>query len=438
MFWSINKSRGDLNSDKRAFAMTIDETAADADTTGEERSCASTRSTESDGSPNISSSPESPERKVTSSLSSGSMSFYKSKSKPFTWTLSLLVLSVVSMWLCIVFYLLPSQPKNEDLTWTWTEPEDQSSKLNQRPIIGVLTQEYKFYDWHPSSQHHIFANSDKFPKPNGHNLYIAASYIQFIEGAGARAVPILANGDEAYLRKIFKSVNGILFPGGAVPFNDSLYGKAGRLLLQLAREANDRGDYFPMWGTCLGFEFMLYTASGSQEIRADCGAVNVVDRLKFTEAASKSRLFGNAKKSVISALGTKKVTINFHKYCITPENFTKFNLDQEYQILSINYDSTSKLSYVSSVEHKRYPFYAVQFHPEKVLYEWTTKEKIPHSREAIESSQYFANYLIDEAKKNNHTFESQEEENRNLIYNYIPTFTGANGSTFGQTYFFAL
>jgi hypothetical protein len=182
----------------------------------------------------------------------------------------------------------------------------------------------------------------------------------------------------------------------------------------------------------------LYTSAGSREIRADCGAVNVVDRLKFTEAASKSRLFCKANKSVIYALGTKKVTINFHKFCITPENFTKFNVDEEYQILSINYDSSSKLSYVSSVEHKRYPFYAVQFHPEKIIYEWTLKENIPHTQEAIQSSQFFANYLVDEAKKSNHTFENVEEENRYLIYNYNPSFTGANGSTFGQVYFFPL
>ena len=63
----------------------------------------------------------------------------------------------------------------------------------------------------------------------------------------------------------------------------SKFGEVGRLLYQLAVEANENGDYFPVWGTCLGFEFMLYTAAGNQELRANCGANNVKDRLKFTD-----------------------------------------------------------------------------------------------------------------------------------------------------------
>jgi len=67
-----------------------------------------------------------------------------------------------------------------------------------------------------------------------------------------------------------------------------------------------------------------------------------------------------------------------------------------YTIGSLNYDESTNLVYVSSVESKKYPFYAVQFHPEKNLYEWTRKENIPHSFDAIQSSQYFANFFINQ------------------------------------------
>jgi gamma-glutamyl hydrolase len=64
----------------------------------------------------------------------------------------------------------------------------------------------------------------------------------------------------------------------------------GRELLRLAREANEAGDFFPVWGTCLGFEFMAYEASGGKELRTSCGAWNVVDILKLTKGEKKCYL----------------------------------------------------------------------------------------------------------------------------------------------------
>lgn len=48
---------------------------------------------------------------------------------------------------------------------------------NNKPIIGILAEEVP---------EHISAEI-----PNYYKNYIAASYVKFVEGAGARAVPIL-------------------------------------------------------------------------------------------------------------------------------------------------------------------------------------------------------------------------------------------------------
>ena len=45
---------------------------------------------------------------------------------------------------------------------------------------------------------------------------------------------------------------------------------------------------------------------------------------------------------------------------------------------------------------KRYPFYAVQWHPEKNGFEWTTKEGINHSEHAVTIMQMAANFLVQE------------------------------------------
>ena len=82
---------------------------------------------------------------------------------------------------------------------------EQEEGLNNRPIIGILAQE---------CQPH-------FPVEICSTSYIAASYVKYIESAGARVVPVLINQPEEYYRIIFNSTNGILMPGGIRSTSDS-------------------------------------------------------------------------------------------------------------------------------------------------------------------------------------------------------------------------
>lgn len=84
----------------------------------------------------------------------------------------------------------------------------------------------------------------------------------------------------------------------------------------------------------------------------------------------------------------------------------------------------------------RYPFYGVQFHPEKSAFEWKRSKSYAHSQNAIKANRYFMDFFVQECSKNIHHFENDSEENEYLIYNYSPTFTGAHGSAYSQCYFF--
>ena len=84
-------------------------------------------------------------------------------------------------------------------------------ELNNRPIIGILAQECLPY----------------FPAEICNTSYIAASYVKYVESAGARVVPVLINQPEDYYRTIFTSTNGLLLPGGDVSLTDS--GKFAKL-----------------------------------------------------------------------------------------------------------------------------------------------------------------------------------------------------------------
>lgn len=62
-------------------------------------------------------------------------------------------------------------------------------------------------------------------------------------------------------------MNAMLIPGGGAdlypghPFYDT-----ATLLVDLAMEANDRGDFFPVHGTCLGMEVLASVISKNYTI----------------------------------------------------------------------------------------------------------------------------------------------------------------------------
>ncbi|XP_063062662.1 gamma-glutamyl hydrolase-like isoform X2 [Engraulis encrasicolus] len=174
-----------------------------------------------------------------------------------------------------------------------------SNKRNDRPIIGVLAQEvYK-------------------PQPK-QNSYIAASYVKFLEAAGARVVPVMVNQTEEEYTQLFKSINGVLFPGGGVSLVSSGYAKAAGIFYKLAIEAASQGDYFPVWGTCLGFEQLLLLTCG-EDLLSHTNTTGVSLPLKFTKDAAESRLFRSFPPSLMEALASENITENSHTWSISVE-----------------------------------------------------------------------------------------------------------------------
>ena len=53
--------------------------------------------------------------------------------------------------------------------------------------------------------------------------------------------------------------------------------------------------------------------------------------------------------------------------------------------------------FVSALEARRHPIWAVQFHPEKNLFEWSPHyASVPHSASAVAASLYFARFFVDQ------------------------------------------
>ncbi|CAG5896100.1 unnamed protein product [Menidia menidia] len=295
----------------------------------------------------------------------------------------------------------------------WGLPWCVSADRNDRPVIGVLAQEV--YE----------------PKPN-QSAYIAASYVKFVEAAGARVVPVMINQTLEDYTKLFNSINGILYPGGGVSIISSGYQRAAKIFYNLAIEANKRGDHFPVWGTCLGFEQLVYLTSGKFSL-SHTNTSGVALPLNFTEDAKGSRMFKGFPPELMAALASEPLTENSHQWSLATRTYnTNEDLKNFYKVLSTNTDGT--VEFVSTFEAYDYPIYGTQWHPEKNAFEWT-RPYIPHSPAAVKATFYMAEFFVSEARKSFHRFESVEEENKALIYNHSPVYTGTKGA-FEQIYLF--
>ena len=295
--------------------------------------------------------------------------------------------------------------------------ENTVKNANDRPIIGVMSQ----------TTHGELA---KFGPS-----YIAASYIKFLESSGARVVPIMNDLGEDEIVKLFKSINGVLFPGGGVNLNTSGYAEIGKRIVDLAKVAYDDGDYFPIWATCLGFEFLTTVISGDLNILSPTDSENLPLPLNFAQDYRKSKMFSNIENSIAQFLNTNPTTMNNHKYSLLFSKFqTNPKLKSFFKVLSTSKDRNG-LDFVSTMEGIRYPMFATQWHPEKNSFEWTLTEDIPHEEMSIKVTQYMSNFFVNQARLNQHRFASPEEESAALIYNFTPVYTG-KVSSFDQCYFF--
>ncbi|KAK3728616.1 hypothetical protein QZH41_011701, partial [Actinostola sp. cb2023] len=237
------------------------------------------------------------------------------------------------------------------------------------------------------------------------------------------------------IQKIFQYINGALFPGGGVSLTKSGYAKGGKLLYDLSIKAYEDGVIFPIFGTCLGFELLNVISSDNKVVFSHLDAENFPSPLNFYEGFKDSKMFGKAPENILKSVQDSSITMNNHKWGVTPENFQRNeNLSAMYNIISTNKDRAGNI-YVSTVEGQQYPIFGVQWHPEKNQFEWSPRENIPHSAEAIQLGQYIADFLVDQARLNDHQFPSPEEEATALIYNYNPMYTGGF-SNFTQCYYF--
>ena len=230
------------------------------------------------------------------------------------------------------------------------------------------------------------------------------------------------------------------------------------------------------------------TANDSSVLDGSFESEDITLALSLTSEASHSKFFTAMPEDLKDILTKQKVTYNNHGDGIEPEHFKKNSkLVNFYDVLSTNKDKSGR-PFVSTIEAKKYPFFATQWHPEKILLfvnvliairscsflqivsfffcvcwimfsEWKVGTNVDHSKDSVEANSWPARFFVNECRKSlskpqhlldlvpslfsfllfstddNHFADSTSEKEA-LIYNYEPTYTGDTGS-FMQCYLFS-
>ena len=299
--------------------------------------------------------------------------------------------------------------------------------VNLEPVIGILAIPSDYSQYAEKSYN-----------------YMAASYVKYVESAGARVVPIQWDLPLENLTSIMRKLNGFLLTGGSADHvkadNKTLtpFGKAVENVINNVIQFNKEGTYYPLWGTCMGFQLISCIIAGQSSGNYNClysqpGFLAVRKNMTFTQEALAHPIFSKMPDDIHKSFETEGITFFNMHYTV------QRNLWEENYGLLTNF---TRLTYVSDdvgtdfgvlIAGTKYPIFGSQFHPEKSAFEWNEQQDIPHSYEAIVGAQIYANFFVDEARKNSNKITNADFDEVS-IYNYNPI--QIPNDTFDQVYIF--
>ena len=217
---------------------------------------------------------------------------------------------------------------------------------NPRPVIGVLSL------------------PNTYPTVNAHSAF-PASYVKFLESGGSRVVPIPYDLAPANLAALLAQLNGALFTGGDASFTTrsllftpqgalSQYATTAAAIFNETVRAAERGETWPLWGTCLGFELISVLAAGdSGVLTPGWDSENYTAVVSWAPEAAASRLWASA--ATRAAFASQRIALNAHTSGVAPEAFAAApKLASRFTALGLSVDRRGR-KFVATMEGKTLP-----------------------------------------------------------------------------------
>ena len=186
--------------------------------------------------------------------------------------------------------------------------------------------------------------------------YIMKKDVDWFEQRGVRVVPIPY--DTPNIDIYLSLINGLYIPGGDMPFimKHTAFIKTVTKFVEFSLQQD---EYFPIWGTCFGFELLLFiTGKFTHLSKYEASGLYPITII------NQSRMLHKFSKRSLQSLEQSNSTVHNHYFGISPEEFLKNpQLRRFYTIISTCIDNHGK-TFISAIEGKKHPIYGVQFHPE--------------------------------------------------------------------------
>jgi len=241
--------------------------------------------------------------------------------------------------------------------------------------------------------------------------YIPASYVKWIEMNHGRVIPIPYDTPKGAIDMILNQVNGVLFIGGQVDhhmYNEEYitFMETFEFIFNYAKKSNNQGKYFPIFSICLGMEILAMMPEGGDKIIKNYVGLKGISHVKGRNYNAKLK-FIKTDNNLGKLFSKDEKNILERNPCVFQNHGLGFLADASYMkkwektwdVVATSKTTDRKDDYISMFEFKKYPFYGIQFHPEKVLFEWEL-DTIGRGKIFRQISDKLSKFFIKECKKN--------------------------------------
>jgi gamma-glutamyl hydrolase len=262
----------------------------------------------------------------------------------------------------------------------------------------------------------IYANNEPDNSETYKKSKIRDYYVNWLEQNGAKAMAIHPWHTEDEINTILSKVNGVLFMGGDrdVDLNNQ-WEKTGKYIFDKIIQINDNGIHLPLFGICQGFEVFISYVAETTDVLEKFKAWDIKLPVIHKPNIKSSKMFKKFTDQDFKDLAEKSITAHFHNLGVSEDKFNKYSkLNEFFRITSLGEDRDKKV-FINSIEGRKYPIYAVQYHPEKIKFDKIPSKAVSHKFEAIRIAYLLSKFFTNEARKNKNVFSVGERKNYDFI-----------------------